>query len=120
MLNDFFRINLPYGIAKNKDKQWIAFNREYLPLGFNNQSLKGNPENSYLTLPVYTKYKNITEKMLLEIAEDESKIERNEKNEIVKIFLYNDKTNPVNHTRDKKELWEKYFNKLKRLSKLSI
>lgn len=40
MLNDFFRINLPYGIAQNNKGEWMAFNREYRPIGFNELSLK--------------------------------------------------------------------------------
>ena len=34
-LFDFFRVNLPYGLKKNSKKEWIAFNREYMPLGWN-------------------------------------------------------------------------------------
>jgi hypothetical protein len=119
MLNDFFRINLPYGIAKNKDGEWMAFNREYMPLGFNNQILKGNPGESYLDLPIYTKYKRVSEKFLIKIAYSENGIQRNDKGEIIRVFLYNDKTNPCNQSTDKNELWSSYFEKLKNLSKLT-
>ena len=34
-LTDFFRINLPYGIVRDSKGRWSAFNREYLPLGWN-------------------------------------------------------------------------------------
>jgi len=61
MLSDFFRINLPYGIAKNENGEWMAFNREYLPLGYNDTNLKGLPGESYTELPVYTRYDNFTE-----------------------------------------------------------
>jgi hypothetical protein len=27
-LTDFFRINLPYGMNKNENGEWICFNRE--------------------------------------------------------------------------------------------
>lgn len=30
MLNNFFRINLPYGIAKNDNDEWMTFNCEYM------------------------------------------------------------------------------------------
>ena len=73
-------------------------------------------------MPVYTKYQKITEKLLLEIADsdDAGAIQRNDKGEIEKIFLYNDGTNPVNQSSDKPKLWENYFAKLQRLSKLKI
>ena len=32
-LSNFFKINLPYGIKRNENGQWTAFNREYKPLG---------------------------------------------------------------------------------------
>lgn len=118
MLNNFFRINLPYGFAKNENGDWMAFNREYRPIGYNESSEKGMPGKSYLDLPVYTKYQRVTEKFLLELVDDASDIQRNEKGEIEKIFLYKDGTNPVNQSSDKPELWENYFKKLQRLAKL--
>ncbi|MFZ4414188.1 MAG: hypothetical protein ACOYOV_13985 [Bacteroidales bacterium] len=118
MLGDFFRINLPYGIARNENGEWMAFNREYLPLGFIDQSLKGMPGKSYLDLPVYTYYKNVTEKLLLQLADDDTSLQRNDSNEIVKVFFYSDGTNPRNHIKDNDILWNKYFAKLKILSKL--
>ena len=118
MLSDFFRINMPYGIARNKENKWMAFNREYMPLGYNNMDFKGLPGSSYLDLPIYTEYKNIKENQLLELADDDTSVHRDENGIIEKIFLYDDGTNPVNQSKDKNDLWEKYFNKLKTLSKL--
>jgi len=120
MLTDFFRINLPYGIAKNENGEWMAFNREYMPLGYNNEAFKGNPGISFLDLPVYMKYQKLTEKVLLELAHSENGIKRDENGEINTIFLYNDGSNPRNQTKDNKVLWDNYFDKLKKLSKLSI
>ncbi len=119
MLDNFFRINMPYGIAKNGKGEWMAFNREYLPLGYHDQELKGSPGISYLELPVYTNYKRVTEKLLLELAGNENALQRDENGDITKVFLYNDGTNPVNQTAHKKNLWDQYFKKLQRLSKLS-
>lgn len=118
MLNDFFRINLPYGIERNNDGAWVAFNREYMPLGFNNTRLKGEVfENT----SIHTKYKKVTDKLLTGLAWDsEHGIQRNEKGEITKIFLYNDGSNPRNQSKDKKELWDSYFDKLKQLSSLEV
>ena len=120
MLSDFFRTNLPYGIARNENGAWMAFNREYLPLGYNDLSLKGSPGTSYLDLPVYSKYKRISDKTLIELADDESSIQRNESGEITTIFLYHDGTNPMNQSRESSLLWNKYMDKLKRLSRLKI
>jgi len=120
MLSDFFRINLPYGFARDENKKWMAFNREYMPLGYNDMNYKGSPGKSYLDLPVYSKYKRIPEKLLLQLAENESSLKRNSEGEIITIYLYDDSTNPVNQSSDKKHLWDKYFEKLKKLSKLQV
>jgi len=120
MLSDFFRINLPYGIAKNENGEWMAFNREYLPLGYNDLNMKGMPGESYLDIPVYTNYKAITEKLLIELAGNEKYIQRNENRIITKVFLYNDGTNPMNQKTEKKDLWDIYFQKIQKLSRLRI
>lgn len=122
MLNNFFRINLPYGFAKNANGEWMAFNREYRPIGYNESSKQDLTGKGYLDLPVYTKYQGLTEEFLIEIADgdDSGAIQRNEKGEIEKVFLYNDRTNPVNQSTNKPELWKNYFTKLQRLSKLEV
>lgn len=121
MLTDFFRINLPYGIAKNENGEWMAFNREYRPLGYNSKSKKGLPGMSYLDIDVYTKYDRINENFLIELAQgDNTCIHRDDKGQIEKVFLYDDGTNPINQSSDKPELWTNYFSKLKKLSKLKI
>lgn len=116
-LTDFFRINFPYGIAKNENDEWMAFNREYLPLGYNNYDDKQIPGRAYLDLPIYTKYKNVSEASLESLGSFDSAVHRNDKGEIVKVFFYNDGTNPVNQSTEKKHLWDDYFDKLKKLSK---
>lgn len=118
MLNNFFRINLPYGIAKNDNDEWMTFNREYMPLGYNDINFKDHVGHSYSDVPIYTKYKGLTDKVLIEIAHGHDGVYRNDKNEIVKVFFYDDASNPVNQSKDIKELWDEYFDKLKRLSKL--
>lgn len=116
MLNNFFRINLPYGIGKNDKGDWMAFNREYMPLGFNDLNYKHSPIHSYKDFPVHTKYKLLTDKMLSNLSDEEHLITRNEAGEIVIVFFYNDSTNPVNNSSE--ELWQKYFKKIKKLAKL--
>ena len=121
-LNNFFRINLPYGIAKNESGDWMAFNREYMPLGYNDYDFQeGTPGQHYLDKPIYTKYKGLTEKLLMKLAHGVSEgngIKRDENNNITKVFLYNDATNPTRGKANDTELWDRYFERLKILSKL--
>ncbi len=69
MLSDFFRINLPYGLERNANGEWMAFNREYLPLGFNTKDLRSDffPEKEVEDSPYYTRYKGLTERVLLSL-----------------------------------------------------
>ncbi len=120
MLNNFFTINLPYGIARTESGEWMAFNREYLPLGFSDESLKALPGYSYTLLPVYCRYKNISEVELAKLAGSDSQILRNEHGEIVRVILYDSATNPANQPEDTPTLWKKYFDKLKVLSKWEV
>ena len=120
MLNNFFRINLPYGIAKNENDEWMVFNREYMPLGFNDQNFKEHVGISYQDKPIYTKFIGLTEKVLIEVAFDPIKgIIRDENGEIKTVFFYNDGSNPTNQDKSSEEKsWNEYFKKLRRLSKL--
>ena len=112
-LSDFFRINLPYGIQRKEKNEWTAFNREYLPLGTNEKTPLGSGKAEY----IYTVYKPIREGTLLKIADqDENRIRRNDKGEIVMIFLYHDGSNPASNP----EGWTKYMNKLRLLSKFHV
>jgi hypothetical protein len=119
MLSDFFRINLPYGMKKNSDNEWLFFNREYIPLGWNtnpqNQSIYG--DSAFAELPVYTKYKKLTEPTLSKLAWDDTKgVKRNSDGEIEMVFFYNDETNPQSNSK----YWSQYFDKIKLLSKCDI
>jgi hypothetical protein len=120
MLNNFFAINLPYGIARTESGDWMAFNREYLPLGFCDESLKALPGYSYTHLPVYIKYKNISEPELAKLAGSDSQILRNERGEIVRVILYDSASNPANQSEDNPKLWKRYFDKLKVLFKWEV
>jgi hypothetical protein len=125
MLSDFFRINLPYGISRNEKGEWMAFNREYMPLGFNTEEFERgqNAENPFPNLPVHTKYKGLTESILLKIAADNGgqlAVEYDDNGKINKVWLYNDLSNPRNQKRENKMLWNEYFDKLKILSKCEI
>ena len=123
MLSDFFRINLPYGISRTKDDEWFAFNREYLPLGWNDWDKKAtfHLEEKNENMSIYTKYKGLTEKLLKELVDSiESDIKYDENGKIQTIYLYKDGSNPMNQDSMNNKYWKIYFDKLKKLSKLSI
>lgn len=123
MLSDFFRINLPYGIARNSKGEWMAFNREYMPLGYNDTShcLANFPNSEFFNLPIYTKYRGLTERKLIQLAAREGEaIRRNEKGEIIAVWLYNDGTNPTNNNSKTNPFWDIYWKKLEVLSKLQV
>lgn len=118
-LTDFFRINLPYGIARDSKGRWFAFNREYLPLGWNervNTPVDINSDDAFENVPIHTEYGKVTEKKLLEIAGNEKFVERDIDGKINRIYLYNDRTNPQSSN----EYWKDYFSKIKLLSRFEI
>lgn len=112
-LNNFFRINLPYGIKRDLNGHWAAFNREYKPLG-NNDSFKHSTGEEF----IHTNYGKLSDRLLIDLADDATAVQTDENNEITKVFLYDDGTNPSNNLKNEIELWDKYFKKLKLLSKL--
>lgn len=117
MLSDFFRINLPYCFERVEGDKWRCLNREYQPIGFNAR----NAFDSELSaIPINTGYKRLTDKFLSDIVDEPVRIQRDENGDIVKIFLYDDGTNPMNQIKDSKALWDSYFEKLKKLSKLEV
>lgn len=116
-LTDFLRINLPYGLKRNSKDEWFAFNREYLPLGWNSRDNSESifSDSAYAQYPVYTKYAGLTEKKILEVFESDL-IRRAEDGRLIMIFLYDDNTNPTNNSR----YWNNYFEKIKFLSGFSV
>lgn len=116
MLNDFLRINFPYGLLTNdQGKTWMVFNREYMPLGFNDHDYKkgSKKDHTLLNLPIFSSFTGLTEKILLSIAET-NKLDS--EGNVNTFFLYTDSTNP--HTNPK--YWPEYAEKLKVLSRLKL
>lgn len=111
---------MPYGMTRNEQGEWMFFNREYMPLGWNTTT----PDTSIDTLkrpfdnlPIYTKYKGLGEKSLLNLGHNvEESVRRNDAGEIVKVFFYNDRTNPMNDA----QYWPDYIQKIKALSKCQM
>lgn len=123
MLSDFFRINLPYGLARNKSGEWMAFNRENKPIGFNTDEPTEtmSPESEGSKLPVYTRYWVLTDRMIMEITGyNEADFKRDKNGDIWQFWLYNDTTNPMNQREDNKELWQSYWRKLETLARVSV
>jgi hypothetical protein len=124
MLSDFFRINLPYGLARNENGEWMAFNREYKPLGFNTtetsidaRTLKGNSRE----LPLFSLFFGLTNRFIQEITEyDESAVNRDEQGNIHCFWLYNDSTNPMNRPDKDNEYWSIYWKKLEKIARLNV
>lgn len=92
-LNKFFDINMPYGMKKNSNNEWMVFNREYLPIGWCNKTQEENSSNidAYNSYPVHSKYKKLTDEKIEKIIKDKIRIHRNEKNEIIRVYFYSDK-----------------------------
>ena len=112
-LDNFFKINLPYGVRGSKKKGWFAFNREYKPLGFNKCSL--GDQVKYDDYPIFTKYKRMNSSIIKKISEMEGSIVQESEDETV-LFLYDDGNNPSNTGKERD--WKLYFKKLKMLATL--
>ncbi len=115
MLSDFFRINLPYCFERVEGDKWRCLNREYQPIGFNKLDVF---HSNSPTVPINTSYKGLTNKILSDIVDEALRMQKDENGDIVRIFLYDDGTNPMNQPKDSEALWDAYFEKLKKLSKL--
>jgi len=111
MLGDFFRINLPYGLKRNDNGEWYAFNREYVPIGFYENG--DRQQFKQMDLPIYVKYKGLTEALLNKLGSG-GKVDLDDKGKVQQVWFYNDATNPI---RDAKQ-WPGYFDKVKLLAKL--
>jgi hypothetical protein len=113
-LTDFFRINFPYGMKCNNDDEWFVFNREYIPLGYNDQfAITGSIDSkqTYSHIPVYTKYKGLTEAAIERL--NPVTIQRDKTGKIKFVFFYNDRTNPQSNPK----YWDNYFKIIKALSR---
>lgn len=100
----------------NASGEWTFFNREYLPLGWNSNpyGIEDNFKTGAISqLPIHTKYTGLANSKLSKLAHSEDGIRRNEFGDIVKIFFYNDGTNPQSSPK----YWDDYFERIKSLSK---
>ncbi len=110
-LSNFFKINMPYGIKKNENNEWTAFNREYKPLSCNDPFTQ-IPDSEF----VYTNYGKLSDQFLLSLADQPSSVHFDENNTITLVYFYSDSTNPSNFQDN--TLWERYFDKLRKLASI--
>ncbi len=117
-LNDFFRVNFPFGICQYKENFWYAYNREFLPLGFSTFEVdRSNLNDEFFgRYPLLTQYEGITDKFLLKIAGSEHFIHRHDDGTVERVYLYNDGSNPQSSP----EYWKEYNQKIKLLSSLIV
>ncbi len=116
MLSDYFRVNLPYGMVK-KNGRWMLFNRENLPIGFHEEEPLVN--NEYL--PIYGLFAGLSDQMIMELTGGvTSDIERDQRGNICRFWLYNDATNPMNQPSQENEHWAAYWKKLEVLARLRL
>lgn len=114
-METFFEINLPYGLARNKQGQWMLFNKQFLPIGFHTFT----SSQSLPYLPLYQSYE-LTESFIQEIAVNEESIEKDAYGTINRFFLYNELSNPMRSSNFNSSLWVNYFAKIHKLSKLIL
>lgn len=88
---------MPYGMEKNENNEWFVFNREYLPLGCNEQARRSEEP----CRPIYTAYKGLTDDKLIEIVRDNTVILKNDR--LHKVFFYRDGTNPTRNNKNRRD-----------------
>lgn len=102
-LGDFRAVFFPYCLSREKDGRYVVLNREYKPVGFFTRTFVTYEEH-----PVLVKLK-ITKAIA-------KKLSGKGEDDVEKIFLYSDATNPV---RSKANM-SAYLAKLELLAKLRV
>lgn len=119
MLSDFFRINLPYGMVRNEKNEWMAFNRENKPIGYNTDEPVDSGASE--SIPVHTFFPGLHNQSIMELTGyNENDVKRDEQGNICQFWLYSDVTNPMNQPDDENDYWKKYWGKLESLAKLRV
>ena len=103
-LGDFRAVFFPYCLQKQEDGRYVVLNRDYNPVGFYTRDWVKYEEHAVLV-----KFKGLTKAKAAKLSD------KGETN-LDKIYLYNDKTNPV---RSKANM-RSYLAKLEILAGLSV
>ena len=116
-INDFFRINMPYGIRKDNNGRWVAFNREYLPIGWNKakSEIRIDSADTLEHIPVFTRYKELTHSEVAKVIKDIDLLHIVD-NELKTIYFYGDNNYPPSSD----ENWLKYSTIIRYFSKLLV
>ena len=102
-LQDFRAIYLPYCIEQQEDQTWLILNREYSPVGL---AVAHMPPGA---LPVAVRFKGLGPALLRKLSVDG-------KTDSGRIYLYNDRCNPIRGD----EHMRVYLRKLALLAKLEV
>ena len=111
---DFFTINMPSGMIKNKRGEWFVFNRDFLPLGWNSTDLHEpiDKDDVYKQIPVFTEYNGLTDALIESSIGDQGEVVRDADGNLKKVYFYVERTDPHTH----KEFWGRYCDILLTLS----
>lgn len=114
-LDNFGRINLPYGMMRNDKDEWMIFNRDYKALGCRDRSAKLDYENPAM----WVKYENLTEKKLLSFHHpfiDRGGPTYDSEGKITQVYFYTEGDCPFTD----KNQYKRYFKVLEELSRLKV
>lgn len=103
---DFFRLNMSYGMEKNKEGKWMVFNRYYAPLGL---EFKPNDLSNY-----FIEYENLTDEKIKKIIDNDNFIET-ANGIITRVWFYDDNSTPSKMKLDK-DAWNIYQMRISKLT----
>lgn len=96
--------------------KWMVFNREYRNLGTTTRQKPQEDGTKQFQL-----YSYLTDSFILELTDyNIDMVKRDDKGNICKFWLYDDRTNPMNQKEKENHFWNIYWNKLQKLSQLII
>jgi hypothetical protein len=114
MEDNFFFINMPYGMERDDKGQWFVFNRLRLPLGWNAEHPDMDPVHGYYGVPVYAAYEGLTDEKIDAIAVNVSRCAATGK--ILMFLLYDPVNSPLRYDSGP-EVWAAYFERLKKIAR---
>ena len=91
------------------DIKIVLFNREYVPIGWNDVQHKQDltSSESFSDIPIKTRYKNATEALLRKLIDNEANVVYGSDGKINRIYFYDDGTNPINFAKYWNPIWKR-------------